>query len=62
VDDKLRILQEASKPGMSISTVARQYGISPSLLFIWRRRMTEGGKEAIRVDEDVVASSEIKAL
>lgn len=62
VDDKLRILQEASKPGMSISTVARQYGISPSLLFIWRRRMTEGGKEAIRVDEDVVASSEVKAL
>ena len=24
--------------------------------------MTEGGKEAIRVDEDVVASSEVKAL
>ena len=49
-------------PGITISYVARQHGISPSLLFQWRRRMAEGGKEAIRVDEDVVGSSEVKAL
>ena len=57
VDEKLRILQEASRPGITISYVARQHGISPSLLFHWRRRMAEGGKEAIRVDEEVVGSS-----
>ena len=62
VDEKLRILQEASRPGITISYVARQHGISPSLLFHWRRRMAEGGKEAIRVDEEVVGSSEVKAL
>jgi len=62
VDDKLRILQEASQPGMTVSYVARRHGISPSLVFQWRRRMTEGGKEAIRADEEVVASSEVKAL
>ena len=62
VDEKLRIVQEASRPGITISYVARQHGISPSLLFQWRRRMAEGGKEAIRVDEDVVGSSEVKAL
>jgi len=62
VDEKLMILQEESRPGITISYVARQHGISPSLLFHWRRRMAEGGKEAIRVDEDVVGSSEVKAL
>ena len=62
VDEKRRILQEASRRGITISYVARQHGISPSLLFHWRRRMAEGGKEAIRVDEEVVGSSEVKAL
>ncbi len=28
----------------------------------WRWRIAEGGKEAVRVDEDVVGSSEVKAL
>jgi len=65
VDEKLRIVQEASRPGITISYVsyvARQPGISPSLLFYYRRRMAAGGKETIRVDEDVVGSSEVKAL
>ena len=62
VGDKLRILQEASQPGMTVSYVARRHGISASLLFAWRRRMTEGGKEAVRVDDAVVASSEVRAL
>ena len=62
VDEKLRIVQEAAQPGITISYVARRHGISPSLLFHSRRRMAEGGKEAVRVDEDVVGSSEVKAL
>jgi transposase len=62
VDEKLRIVQEAAQPGITISYVARRHGISPSLLFHWRRRMAEGGKEAVRADEDVVGSSEVKAL
>ena len=62
LDEKLTVLAEAAQPGMSISYVARRHGISPSLLFGWRRRMTEGGKEAVRADESVVASSEVRAL
>ena len=62
VDEKLRIVQEASQPGITNSYVARRHGISPSLLFHWGRRMAEGGKEAARVDEDLVGSSEVKAL
>ena len=62
IDDKLRILQEASQPGMTVSYVARRHGISPSLVFHWRRRMAEGGKEAVRVDDAVVSSAEVRAL
>ena len=62
LDQKLAVLAEASQPGMSISYVARRHGISPSLLFGWRRHMTEGGKEAVRADDEVVASAEVRAL
>jgi transposase len=62
VDQKLAVLAEAAQPGMSISFVARRHGISPSLVFGWRRRMTEGGKEAVRADDEVVASAEVRAL
>jgi transposase len=62
LDQKLAVLAEAAQPGMSISYVARRHGISPSLLFLWRRRMTEGGKEAVRVDDQVVGSAEVRAL
>ena len=62
LDQKLAVLAEAAQPGMSISYVARRHGISPSMLFQWRRRMTEGGKEAVRVDDEVVGSAEVRAL
>ena len=62
LDQKLAVLAEAAQPGMSISYIARRHGISPSLLFGWRRRMTEGGKEAVRVDDAVVGSAEVRAL
>jgi transposase len=62
LEQKLAAVAEASQPGMSISFVARRHGISPSLLFGWRRRMAEGGKEAVRVDDEVVSSAEVKVL
>jgi transposase-like protein len=61
-EQKMAFVQEAMQPGMTISYVARRHGISPSLIFGWRRRMSEGGKEAIRVDDEVVAKAEILAL
>jgi len=36
---------------MTISNVASRHGIAPSLMFGWRRRITEGGKVAIRADD-----------
>ena len=61
-EQKLAVVAETMQPGMSISYVARRHGLSPSLVFRWRRLMSEGGKEAIRADEDVVAASEARRL
>ena len=61
-DQKLAIVGETMQPGMSISYVARQHGLSPSLVFRWRRLMSEGGKEAVRADDAVVAAAEVRRL
>jgi transposase len=60
--DQKAIVAETLQPGMSISYVARRHGLSPSLVFRWRRLMSEGGKEAIGADEDVVPASEARKL
>lgn len=60
--EKLRIVEESSRPGMSVSYVARKYGVAPSLLFRWRKLMSEGGKVAVQADEEVVSASENRAL
>jgi transposase len=59
---KLAVVAETMQPGMSVSYVARRHGLSPSLVFRWRQLMSEGGKEAVRADDEVVASSEVRRL
>lgn len=46
-EEKARFVALAMQPGYTVSLVARQYGITPSLLFKWKRLMNEGGKSAI---------------
>ncbi|HET99456.1 MAG TPA: IS3 family transposase [Aurantimonas coralicida] len=60
--EKVRLVEEAMQPGMSVSYVARQAGISPSQLFAWKRRMLEGGHAAVQADEDVVGTSRVRDL
>jgi transposase len=60
--EKLRAVEELNAPGMTVSYVARKYGISPSLLFRWSKLMSEGGKQAIKADDDVVAAAELRDL
>ena len=62
VSEKLRIVEESTLPGLSISYVARKYGLSPSLLYRWRQLMSEGGKVAVQADDQVVSVSESRAL
>jgi transposase len=40
-EEKRKIVEEAVAPGQSVSAVSRRYGISPSMLFRWRRLAEE---------------------
>ena len=60
--EKIRLVEETMQPGMSVSCVARRGGVAPSLLFNWRRRMLEGGLQAVQADEDVVGTSRVREL
>ena len=60
--EKIRLVEETMQPGMSVSYVARRAGVAPSLLFNWRRRMLEGGLQAVQADEHVVGTSRVREL
>jgi transposase len=62
VAEKIRLVEETLQPGMSVSLVARKHGISPGLLFKWRQRMAEGGREAVRVDDEVIGAARVRQL
>jgi transposase-like protein len=57
--ETIRLFEETSQPGMSVSFVARRAGIAPSQLFAWKRRMAEGGQVAVAADQDVVGASQV---
>ena len=38
-EEKLRIVAESAQPGRTASQVARDHGIAPGQLFIWRRQL-----------------------
>ena len=42
-EEKLQFVEEACRPGGSVSQVARQRGINPSQLFTWRRQARAKG-------------------
>jgi transposase len=60
--EKVRLVEETMQPGLSVSYVARRAGIAPSQLFAWKRRMLEGGHQAVHADEDVVGTSKVREL
>lgn len=59
-EEKMSLIEDTFKPGHSVSSVARQNGISPSQLFYWRRCMENGAVTAVRAEEEVVSESEYK--
>jgi len=62
VEQKMRLVEESNRPGMSVSHVARNHGVAPSQLFHWRRRMAEGSREAVSADDEVVSAAEVRDL
>ena len=61
-DQKRALLDEAAKPGRSLSEVARHYGVAPSVLFQWRRVMDEASSKGLKANERVVPESDVKKL
>jgi len=61
-EEKRKIVEETTVPGQSVSAVSRRYGVSPSLVFKWRRLVEEGTMSSLGADEPVVPESELKAL
>ena len=62
VQQKRTLLDEATKLGQTVSSVARRYGVAPSLLFYWKRVMDDATKKSLRGNEQVVPLSEVKKL
>jgi len=42
-EEKLLLIEDACRPGLSVSVVARRHGINPSQLFAWRRQALAEG-------------------
>lgn len=61
-EQKQALLDEAQLPGKSISLVAREYGVSPSVLFQWKRVMDDATNKSLQRNEKVVPESEAKKL
>lgn len=59
--EKAALVRKTYEPGMSVSLVARQEGVSASLLFTWRKLDREGALVAVGAGETVVPASELAA-
>jgi len=59
--EKVRIVEEAFEPGMTVSLVARRHGVAPNQLFTWRL-VAQGALTAAASGEEVVPASDYRAL
>ncbi len=62
LSEKQRMVEESLQPGMSASEVSRRHGVSPSLLFRWRKLAAAGALKAVGADGAVVPETELKAM
>lgn len=60
--EKLAIVAETEEAGVTVSLVARRYGIAPNQLFRWRRLASQGALTATGAEEPVVPASEYRSL
>jgi len=44
--DKLRLVMATREPGATVASVAREHGVSESLLYAWRGRLLASGMVA----------------
>jgi len=55
------MVRETYEPGMTLSLVARRYGINPNQLFHWRKLERIGALTAVEAGETVVPAAELDA-
>lgn len=60
--EKAQFVAMTMQPGSSVSSVARQYGITPSLLFKWKKLIQDGGVTAVEANDQVVSVSDYNSL
>lgn len=60
--EKAQFVAMTIQPESSVSSVARQYGITPSLLFKWKKLMQDGGVTAVEANDQVVSVSDYNSL
>ena len=41
-EEKVQIVQETLRPGISVAAIARRHGVNANLLFSWRRQYEQG--------------------
>lgn len=58
VGEKATLVRRTYEPGMTVSVVARQAGVSASLLFLWRKLERQGALMAVSAGKAVVPASE----
>lgn len=61
LSEKAALVRRTFEPGMSVSLVARQEGVSAELLFQWRKLERQGALTAVSAGEEVVPASELVA-
>jgi transposase len=57
--EKAALVARTYEPGMSVSLVAREHGVTPSRLYLWRSLERNGGLTAVSAGESVVPASEL---
>ena len=60
--EKLSMVQETYEAGSTVSLVARRHGVALNQLFGWRKLAVQGASTATSADEEVVPSSQYRAL
>jgi hypothetical protein len=50
--DKRRIVEEATRPGASLSAVARSYGIAARVVFRWKQDLAAPGFVAVQITDE----------